>query len=352
MDYNYPLLKKVFNHYKKHKKDVSDIYLVCCQHLLEPQSKMFELFVSFGFNPSKIIVLGKVYSTNNDILNEIRQIGIKVLQPKFSSISFDDEHRRNCKKVLGLVPVDSKVIILDDGAELIQVFIGAKREVIFAVEQTSSGFRKLEKDFLPFPVVNVARSTTKLVQESPLVARQCFELIGKYILENKINKPSILVVGLGPIGEAILEIFEQNQYIVSGFDIKHRHSDLVSVILNNKPNVIIGATGSSILQKEDITNLISNKLLYLISVSSSDREFPVVSFRKGGEIHEDIVYKNITFANNGFPITFKGNRNELTPVEIEKTICLLSGAVIDGIVNDIKKPGLINVSEKLEKMIN
>ena len=250
------------------------------------------------------------------------------------------------------LPKEAKFVVLDDGAELIQTCIDEQRVPLFAVEQTSSGFRKLENQSIPFPVVNVARSATKLVQESPLVARLCFERINEYLLSKNINDSSVLVVGLGPVGECIREVFKQNDFIVNGFDIKHGHNDLVSFIKNNKPDVIVGATGSNILTKHDIEQLVSDKPLYLVSVSSSDREFPVVDFRTSAEIHADIVYKNITFLNNGFPITFKGNRYELTPSEIEKTICLLGGAVLDSVVNGFDKTGLVDISGSLEKLIN
>lgn len=352
MEYSYPLLKKVFGSFKNNKKDLDNIYLVCCQHLLEPQLKMFELFIDFGFDPQKIIVLGKAYSTNKDIFKEIERLGIKVLQPDFLGTSFDFEHKNNCKIILGLVPEDAAIIILDDGGELIKTFLDAKRKVFFGVEQTSSGFRKLENENLSFPVINVARSVTKLVQESPLIARLCFERINNYFLDKKIENPSILVVGLGPIGESILEILGQNNFTVNGFDLKNKDEDLLT-FLGGKSNVIIGATGSNILSKSDIEQITSNNPLYLISVSSSDREFPVASFRNGNELHNDVSFKNIIFVNNGFPITFKGNRNELAPIEIEKTICLLGGSVCCGVVNEVeKRAGLVDVSEDLERLIN
>jgi RNA-binding protein YhbY len=241
--------------------------------------------------------------------------------------------------------------VIDDGAELIKCFANSNKKVWFAVEQTSSGFRKLEKEQPEFPVVNVARSATKLVQESPHIARLCFERIASY-LSDKAVESNILIVGLGAIGEAILQIFKQNHYSVSGFDIKHGHSNLLSSIQELNPNVVIGATGFEVLTKKEIDDLLSDKPLHLISVSSSDREFPVSAFRSGNEIHKDVIYKNVTFVNNGFPITFKGNKNELTPVEIEKTICLLGGSVLQGITNDINAKGLVNVAEELENLIN
>ncbi len=313
---------------------------------------MFEGFIQHRFNPENITILGKAYSSNNEVISSLTQKGVRVIQPHFYGSSFDEEHIINCRSVVESITNNKRVIIIDDGAELIKSFTTSDKKVWFAIEQTSSGFRKLETEEPDFPIVNVARSTTKLVQESPLIARLCFERINDYLLEKAINNPSILIIGLGPIGEAILQIFKQNHYSVSGFDIKHGHSDVLSSIKELDPNVIIGATGFEILTRKELDSLTSNKPLHLISVSSSDREFPVAAFRSGDEIHKDVIYKNITFVNNGFPITFKGNKNELTPIEIEKTICLLAGSVLYGITNNIKTKGLVNVADELEDLIN
>lgn len=351
MDYNYPLLNKVFSHYKNIPYEVDDVYLVCCQHLLEPQLKMFELLIDFGFYPQKIVVLGKIYSSNTGITTELASKGIKVLQPPFSGISFDDEHSKNCKMVFDSIPNDAKVVILDDGAEMIKTFSNS-RNVLFAVEQTSSGFRKLENTSTPFPVINVARSVTKLVQESPFIGRLCYERINDYIKSKNLSNPSVLIVGLGPVGEATFEIFKQNNFNITGFDTKHGHTDLLKSIHELQPDIVIGATGSSILSSDEIEQLSHDKNLHLISVSSSDREFPVAHFRNDTDIHTDVQYKNITFVNNGFPITFKGNRLEGTPIEMEKTMCLLGGSVIDGITKKLSGEGLVNVSDEVETIIN
>lgn len=352
MDYDYPLLNKVFSHYKKTTNNVGDIHLVCCQHLLEPQLKMFELLIDFGFKPENMIVLGKIYSSNTDIISELQNRGIKVFQPEFSGISFDEEHSKNCKIVFDSIPSDARVVILDDGAEMIKTFSNSQN-VLFAVEQTSSGFRKLENTHIPFPVVNVARSVTKLVQESPFIGRLCYERIGEYIKNKNLFNPSILIVGLGPIGEATFEIFKQNNFTITGFDTKHGHTDLLKSIHELQPDIVIGATGSSILSGDEIEQLPHDKNLHFISISSSDREFPVGHFRDAyTDIHADVQYKNIIFVNNGFPVTFKGNRLEATPVEIEKTMCLLGGSVIEGITRKLSGAGLVNVSEEIEDIIN
>lgn len=350
MDYDYPILRKVIKHYKNIDTNFDNFYLVSCQHFLEPQTEMYKGFIEIGIKPENIVALGKIYSTNKEVLEKLKSLGIKAFQPEFSDTSFDEDHRNNCKEILNLV-VDKKIVILDDGAEMINVFSESNKDVLFAVEQTSSGFRKLENIKHGFPIVNVARSKTKLVQESPLIARLCFERINKYVRENSINNPSFVLVGLGPIGESIREIFKESDFKFSAYD-KKDYSSIVELFNRKKPNIVIGATGSQIITKEEIKKLVSSHNFHFISVSSSDREFPVSDFRNHSNIHQDVVAGNITFVNNGFPITFKGNKYEQTPVEIEKTICLLFGAIAHGIKIGYSDTSLMNVPESLEDLIN
>ncbi|MFZ3020093.1 MAG: hypothetical protein WA051_01050 [Minisyncoccia bacterium] len=352
MRYEYPILNRVFHHFNDKEHDVSGTFLVCCQHLLEPQLKMFEFFIKFGFDPKKIFVLGKAYSTNIEVFNELKSLGINVFQPEFTGKAFDVEHRENCEEILKKIPENTKVIILDDGAELIKTFYDKGTPILFSVEQTSSGFRKLEGENVSFPIFNVARSSTKLNHESPFIARQGFERLKDYFINKGINDPLVLIVGLGPIGEAISEIFLQNNFRTMGFDIKKGHTDLINFIISKNPDLIIGCTGTNILSKDDVEKISISKKMYLVSASSSDREFPAAYFRVGTNIHDDVEYKNVTFLNNGFPITFKGNRNENTPFEMEKTIALLMGSVLNGAINQELPPGFIDVSRNLEEIIN
>jgi len=352
-EYEFPLLEKVAEHYSSLPHDVSDVYLVCCQHMLEPQRRMFEKLVSFGFDPSKILILGKTYSTNSDVQKELQAMGIEAKQPAFTGASFDTEHQQNCQEMLNSIPADAPVILLDDGAQLITESAATQRKVLFAVEQTSSGFRKLEDKEVPFPVLNVARSTTKLVQESPFIARHACERMKDYFVEKGVPRPTILVVGLGPVGECVRQYFEREGFQVSGVDSKHGHTDLVASINTLQPDVVIGATGNNILTPQELENISIDKSLHFISVSSSDREFPVATYREGEtQTHNDVQYKQFTFVNNGFPITFKGHRHEAYPKEMEKTMCLLGGAVMHGATTQVLPSGLNNLPEELEGLIN
>ena len=360
--YDYPKLSALKDYFSALNKDkkikYDEVKIFACQHILEPQKVMFEKIIEFGIKPSNIFLLGKIYSTNFEILDELKRIGINAYQPEFDqSLPFDIQHKKNCEKIFSKSENDDQIIIIDDGAQLLEIFNKTKHDNVVGVEQTSSGFRKLEKIALNFPVFNVARSRVKLEQETPLIVSLGQKRIKEKILEWKLEKPNILIVGLGPVGKEMTETLK-NEGDVFKYDISEGEKNIIDLILKNKVDIVIGATGSRILSHDEIVkiNHLLNKKIYLVSMSSSDREFEIWKLRdifiKTSSVHTDIFYGNITIANNGFPITFKGNRFESTPKEIEKTICLLFASVILGIIekNNLAN-GLINIPEKIEKLI-
>lgn len=351
MDYPYPLLRKVFNYYHDKQVDISDLKLFSCQHLLSPQYEMYKLFIEFGFDPKNIIALGKVYSSNKEVVADLQSLGIKVVQPELSATSFDEQHSLNCKKVVEEISTGGKNIILDDGGYML--YESMNKNILFGVEQTSSGFRKLENTTLSFPVLNVARSKTKLTQESPIIGRIILQRVKEYLSGLNILSPKVLIVGLGPIGNSLLKILADEGVTVSGFDIETTKDSLLTYMRMEKPDITIGATGTALFDSLDLDQLDKDHRYHFISASSSDREFPVVPFRKDGEIHGDVIHKNFVFVNNGFPINFKGNRFESTPEEIEKTIALLMGSVMHGVAKGTGgSRGIIEVPEVLEELIN
>lgn len=334
--------------------------MVACQHLLDPQAKMFELITKQGIPKENIHIFGKIYSTNNEVLRELLSENFKVSVPVFNpTISFDEAHAENCKleftHFLSSIHTPSKIIVLDDGGALLatvnDTFTSIPSHIsIVGIEQTSSGFRKLEHTQLHFPIFNVARSAIKLVKESPLISKLGTERLKEVCDQYSILEPRILVVGLGPIGQTMVSALKAQGYFVTGHDIAHQDSsELLEILTENNINIIVGATGSSVLtstQIEEINTTITQNL-YLVSMSSADREFPATFIRSkgigGNEIHSDIAWENITLINNGFPITFKGNRHESTPQEIEKTIGLLYGSVLQAITTDTSSTGFIDV---------
>jgi len=360
--YEYPLLEKITDLFKDQSKDAfGSIYICGCQHVLEPQGKMFELLSDFGIPKSNIYILGKIYSTSKEILGELKDKGFRVEQPIFNlQKTFDEQHVANCTNLFSNfiknVPEGSRVIVIDDGADMLNVFNKNYGDIkdkftIIGIEQTSSGYRKLEKEKLYFPVLNVARSPIKLDKESPLIARLGCDRINEVIKTYSIKEPRILVVGLGPMGNNVLLILKEEGYFVIGHDTQINYQgEIVDLVSQNMINIIVGVTGSSLVSQEQVEKLNSATLsekLYLISMSSSDREFPSAFLRQYSAInaptHSDAQWNNIVLVNNGFPITFKGKRYESTPLEIEKTIALLYGSTLYASLNNISGNGFIDV---------
>ncbi len=368
--YKYSLLEEISRYFDSKKGGFDNVYILACQHILESQAKMFELLVEFGVPKENIHIFGKIYSTSNEVLKELSDAGFNVVQPNFDqSVSFDIEHAENCTKQLDLflsrIKNPSKVIILDDGGELLRIvndkFDSISKEIpVIGIEQTSSGFRKLEKSQVHFPIFNVARASVKLIKESPLIAELgCNRMVDAF-KQYSIAEPRILVVGLGPMGSNTLSIFKEKGYFALGYDIAHHDkSELVNLIRDNNINVVVGVTGSNILNEEqlqEIKDLLDYKL-YLISMSSADREFPTIYIRKNSikssEIHGDVIWDNLVLINNGFPITFKGNRYESTPEEIERTIGLLYGSTLEALTNnEIGQLGFIDVPDTVTDILD
>jgi hypothetical protein len=90
-------------------------------------------------------------------------------------------------------------------------------------------------------------------------------------------------------------------------------------------------------------------------MSSSDREFPAIYLRMAAppnhSLHADSAYKNIVLVNGGFPITFKGNRCESSPAEMEKTMALLYGSVLHACLTQPEGKGFVDVPSDIIEII-
>lgn len=356
LNYNYSKLRNLEEFFitDLKNKDLSKVVIIACQHILEPQKVMFQKIINMGFSPENIFLMGKIYSTNYGVFKEIQDLGIYVLESGFQiQTSFDMQHAHLCKFLLqkshNARKKADRVIVLDDGGELInQLILEDKYDSVIGIEQTSSGFRKLENTIVPFPVYNVARSKIKLELETPAVVSLGIRRIEEKLQELGWEKPDILIVGLGPIG-AEMEIQLLNHgYNVSVYDKIHGEQN-ISEIIGKNIQVVIGTTGSQILSHDELLLLDENldKKIFFVSMSSSDREFELWKLRdlfgNENELHGDVVFGNIIITNNGFPITFKGNRFEGSPEEMERTICLLFSGVCLGIVKESVPNGLIDI---------
>lgn len=354
--HSYPMLKRIAE-LSKHSK-LSNVLVLASQHLLEPQLRMFELLIGLGLRPENVIIAGKCYSTNVQVMSDFKKLGCIVApfssefcpQKSFDSW-FSDQLEKFVREHLSQRDVASydKVIILDDGGFM---HVAAHRLLgdvcrVHGVEQTSSGHHHIEALGVQFPVTSVARSHQKLELESPLIAELGHRLIERVLATSQRSDPNVLVTGMGPIGRSIIKrIFMYNnkmrgmvydwasdailnsqagreldelprKRILSAADFR---SDILGTF-----EVIIGATGANSICEADLARLHPNVLL--VSMSSSDREFPARAFTRRG-IHDSATLDGRTLVNGGFPITFLGHANCIPPAQIELTMSLLMSSVL------------------------
>ena len=339
--------------------------LITCQHILESNGILLDYLLELGLEPKNTFLLGKCYSTNNEVAKELTDKGIYVHPASMefdSHIAFDDHHAQAARDLFGYVKneVDiesfEKIIIIDEGGQLI---VEAHHQLddfskIRAVEWTSSGYDILRRQELLFPVINMARSEAKLHLESPMIADLIVQKFQEYISDATVSAKHILVIGGGYIGSNIAEALSKD-FWVQRFDIVSDKSDLVGkeleTILGNF-DVIIGSTG-----RTSIPSTLHSKLkqdTVLLSASSSDREFESAALRKRvartTNPHDNLIVDGIHVVNCGFPVTFDGTK-QLIPLEkIQLTDALAYSSAIQA-ATTLAGPGIQSLDEDTQQRL-
>ena len=93
-----------------------------------------------------------------------------------------------------------RIAVLDDGGHLIRSLVKKMKgisEKFVAVEQTASGYEALKALNLNFPVVNVAKSSAKLIYEYPMVADIVMQRIMERLRALQSHPKTILIIGMG-----------------------------------------------------------------------------------------------------------------------------------------------------------
>ncbi len=308
--------------------DMQHTGVLARQHLLSTTYDLFEKLFKKNLNPKHVFLLGKCYSTNKDVLNRFINSGAYVSphSDTFDSYrTFDEQTQQAIEELLAFSHSSlsnlERVLVIDDGGDLLLAANGAFKNT-FGVEQTSSGYRKLNEASLKYPVVNVARCEAKLRLESPMIAGVVAEKIQPYLRENS----NVLVVGNGAIGNCVYELLGRH-YSVTSYDISRNKQALFSEsrLKLDAYDLIVGCTGNTILQPKQLEEC--KKGVVLASASSSDIEFPAIFLRKQlpryTVCHKTISINEINLLNSGFPINFDGNKDNVPPEKIQLTRSLL-----------------------------
>jgi len=324
--------------------------VVSVQHLLETTGSLFEALFDLGLLPTHTFVLGKLYSTNSAVENELKSLGVHVLAPsrRFAWGAFSSQFQLDVAKLweyaASTLPNDvRRILVLDDGGFALSTVPEhlKRRFEIAGVEQTTSGLT-VNREGFKCPVVEVASSAVKRVLEAPIIRAAVLRRVSQNLQPNC----SIGVVGLGSIGNAIAAHLIKEGFHVNGFDRRaavacdpqiNVVSSLEELLVNS--NQVFGCAGTDIFENNDCWRHIPDPPA-LYSCSSQDVEFGSVlrSLNGVGQFsdHQDRladVYVpcdggTLRIVKGGFPVNFDGTRESAPASEIQVTRALLMAGLL------------------------
>lgn len=335
--------------------NLDNVALVSCQHILQSNYITLEYLFRLGLKPENTFVLGKAYSSNKRVAEQLTSLGVFVHENSFSfdsHESYDLQFERYTKNFITEIAPSIRensdiqtVIVVDDGGQLIsQMDNLIFQKQIVALEWTSAGYRKLLGTDLKIPVLNMARSDTKLRVESPIIGQGIVDKIQTEYPQIFSSKYNAAVIGAGPIGQAVKVSLEnlRKQVFVADLDIPLND-------IKEKYDLIVGCTGENVMGEADFHKL---QNVLLVSASSSDREFSAVEIRKefpqNHDSHKEYKTDNVTLANSGFPINFDGDIQFVPLKKIQITLGLVFASVCL-CASDSLSNGLNNFPSELDK---
>lgn len=350
---------------------LEDTIIVTHTHLLPTNFALFRHLAHLvGY--TNLFILEKPYSTVPATFNQLVQMGAEVIPVVLTEqASYQFALKRSLdvlwNKVLNSPKKDfSKIILLDDGGELILSIPWEKLHgiKIAAVEQTQRGIDQLTRTHLGLPLtINVAESFLKKQVESTFIAKSVTDKIKSLGLLD--YQPTIGIIGTGSIGSALNKELAKLNLKIINYDTTHHLEKFadkervtsIDTILN-KSDLIIGCSGNDFLKGVALERVFGKKTL--LSASSADIEFfsilNLASFPT--KTFEEIVFKphqklELRILNAGFPINFDRSFEWEPSEDIQVTRSLLYAATIQA-AEGLKKTaqvGILNLKNSWQEKI-
>ncbi len=369
---------KTFTKIRAEQSSLDDCILVGIQHLLASNGSLFEQLNGLGMPYDSMFLLGKVYSTNTEVMNELQGRGCKVMSKSSFynhgiglKTDYNESLHREATAMLDNAIAYAKnkkikrLLILDDGGILIQSVSERKHLLeefsVHAVEQTRAGSRLVSKIMPAFPVVNVAESRVKLEKESPMVALSIMQEIVKGLHATdkrlRLSDMDCLVVGNGSIGNEVHKLLKKDARTSRTYDTNKRLSsenDLKKAVVSSQ--LIVGCVGEPWVNSA-ISEAVQAGTI-LVSGSSSNTEFLGLTQieKHASKAHDTILVENSngtsSVLNAGFPINFDGSQDPIDAEEIEITRLAMYSAVIQCLAEHSSNHGLIPLSKEYQRLID
>ncbi len=334
-----------------------DVGLVCCQHLLSTTGSLIESLCDCGLDPSRVFLLGKVYSSNSEVVQKLQTMGCTVISgshaPAYGthSQSLRGDARQLWKMAAErLGGAISKVVIVDDGGMMhleMPMELQSTRRVA-GVEQTTFGIGHYAAiETRGIPVINVASAAAKRHYETPLVCEALIRRVRQHLIAGKVKCPCG-VIGLGKVGLQLAKALGDIGHAVFGFDKnsqrlemlpKSRQCSCASEVVE-RAQFVFGCVGDDALRMNDVL-LMGGGTRVFASCSTGDIEFRsllLADFRwtpvgesTGPCPTLEAVYPSnlrLRILRSGYPVNFDNSPESVPARDIQLTRALLLAAVL------------------------
>lgn len=271
---------------ENHKGILNNIAIIWRDHFLEENIGLLSGFVTLGVKPNDILALDKGDSTLHrfEITATFKKMGFNVDVLDNSSLEDEKLMEIGTNMITNFISErkDKKIIILDDGAIISKILNKVHFDnIISIVELTEMGLRRINKlDKIDYPILNVAKTKLKRNLVYPEISNSLFIRIIELLGGEKLVGRSAVLCGYGDMGEILAERFRALGVRVSIVDIDtmrlivagergfNTYDNIVDAVKNEKPFIIIGASGYYSITK-DIFQYLDEKT-YITAGATAD----------------------------------------------------------------------------------
>lgn len=329
---------------------LANTVLVGCQHLLETTGALIEELFACGLRPEHTFLMGKVYSSNDGVVERLRKLGVSVTagsratEPGGLADAMTNDATALWEWVLARGLTDRLVLVLDDGGHVTRTVpewaeCRAESRGVIGVEQTAGGLKVRRRGFLRCDVVSVAESAAKRLLESPMIVEAVRDRLIRSI--PNLAKQRVGILGCGALGRSLADWVQEHGTLAGVYDVKrtdHLSEARSPHELVEASDVVIGCTGEPSLALGHIRGA-QGRPLILASASSGDVEFseilrhvrctpmgthvcPDLAIRRGAS-----VKRPITVLRSGTPVNFDNSPESVPGDKIQITRALLFAGV-------------------------
>lgn len=347
-----PILKKYSDERRENLKGVAIIWR---DHFLEENVGLLTSLVRMGVDSKDVLAIDKGDSTKHreEITETFKKLGYQVDVLDNTAVADDiliEDGRKLIKEFIEKRK-DKKIVILDDGAIVSRILTLHNYENVEAfVELTVTGLKrikKLDKNELPYPVLNVAKSKLKRFitykEISNTIFTRSIELLGG----EKLVGRTVIQLGYGDLGEVLADRYSQYgaRVIVIEPDVMKcieaaekgftTFRTLEEAIKYEKPFFIVGASGYNSISKDVIEQLEDGT--FITSGATADLNV-FKEYEKNGYKYKVIPKYGTQYEINGKRITVLGNG---------RSVNLFESEAIPNRSNDIFKASQLVVTDKI-----